>query len=79
MDPNEYPGAPLLGVNGTVMILHGSSTVQGVANGILGGRKAFETRLNDHIRENIEKLRSSEAALGKEYIEEEPETAEAAG
>lgn len=75
VDPNEYPGAPLLGVNGTVMILHGSSTAAGIANGIHGGRTAFETKLNDHIRENIAKLRSSEEALGKSYAEEEPEAA----
>lgn len=79
VDPNEYPGAPLLGVNGTVMILHGSSTPAGIANGIHGGRKAFETKLNDHIRENIAKLRSSEEALGKVYTEEEQDAAEAAG
>jgi len=72
VDPNEYPGAPLLGVNGTVMILHGSSTPIGIANGIHGGRTAFETRLNDHIRENIDKLRSAEQALGREYAPEEP-------
>jgi glycerol-3-phosphate acyltransferase PlsX len=78
VDPNEYPGAPLLGINGTVMILHGSSTPVGVANGILGGRKAHETKLNDHIRENIDKLRSSERELGKEYGDDEADLAEGA-
>nr|AUN37025.1 phosphate:acyl-ACP acyltransferase PlsX [uncultured bacterium] len=78
VDPNEHPGAPLLGVNGTVMILHGSSTSLGIANGIHGGRLAVESKLNDHIRENIENLRSSELALGKEYVDEEPLPAEEA-
>ena len=78
VDPNEYPGAPLLGVNGTVMILHGSSTAIGISNGIHGGRQSFETKLNDHIRENIENLRSSEAALGKTYAEEEAPLSDAA-
>lgn len=78
VDPNEHPGAPLLGINGTVMILHGSSTALGIANGVHGGRKAFETKLNDHIRENIEKLRNAERELGKEYHEEEGELAEGA-
>lgn len=67
VDPNEQFGAPLLGVNGTVMILHGSVTPVGIANGIHGGRRACETQLNDHIRENIEKLRSSERDMGRVY------------
>jgi glycerol-3-phosphate acyltransferase PlsX len=57
VDPNEYPGAPLLGVNGIVMIIHGASTARGVARAIAGGRIASESKLTDHIRENIERLR----------------------
>lgn len=63
VDPNEHPGAPLLGVNGNVIILHGSSTSLGIKNAILGARLAIENRLNDHIRDNIEKLRQVEADL----------------
>ncbi|HPO15177.1 MAG TPA: phosphate acyltransferase PlsX [Candidatus Hydrogenedentes bacterium] len=59
IDPNEYPGAPLLGVNGVVIIIHGSSTPRGVSNAILGARTAFETKLNEHIHENIELLRKT--------------------
>lgn len=57
IDPNEYPGAPLLGVNGIAIILHGSSTPRGIENAIIGARTAFENRLNDHIREKIERMR----------------------
>lgn len=63
VDPNEYPGAPLLGINGTVIILHGSSSPRGVENAILGAKLAIENRLNDHIRENIAKLRQHEINL----------------
>ncbi|HNR32497.1 MAG TPA: phosphate acyltransferase PlsX [Candidatus Hydrogenedentes bacterium] len=63
VDPNEYPGAPLLGVNGIVIIMHGSATPVGVANAIRGACVAFENRLNEHIRENIEELRKVEREM----------------
>ncbi len=58
IDPNELSGAPLLGVNGIVIIIHGSSTGVGVANAIKGAQVAFTNQLNKHIAENIEELRS---------------------
>ena len=60
VDPNEYPGAPLLGINGTVVILHGSCSPRGVENAILGTRVAVEGNLIEHIRENILRLRAVE-------------------
>lgn len=63
IDPNEHNGAPLLGVNGIVIILHGSCNGLGVKNAILGARIAHETKLNDHIRENIEVLRAAEEKM----------------
>ena len=60
VDPNEYPGAPLLGINGIVIIIHGSSAPRGVANAIHGARLAYENRLNEHIAENIAVLRQEE-------------------
>ncbi|MFP4501785.1 MAG: phosphate acyltransferase PlsX [Candidatus Hydrogenedentota bacterium] len=61
-DPNEYPGAPLLGINGLVIILHGSVTAKGVANAIHGTIVAHDNKLNDHIQENIQELRVLEQA-----------------
>lgn len=63
VDPNYHPGAPLLGVNGVVIITHGSCTALGMQNAILGAATAVEQRLNDHIRENIEELRRVEARV----------------
>ncbi len=60
VDPNEYHGAPLLGINGTVIILHGASTARGVENAIYGAKIAVDNQLNDHIRENINRLRQHE-------------------
>lgn len=59
MDPNEYPGAPLLGVDGMVVILHGSCASKAVENAIIGARAAIETDLIGHIHENIQSLRAS--------------------
>jgi glycerol-3-phosphate acyltransferase PlsX len=60
VDPNEYPGAPLLGINGLVLILHGSVTAKGVANAIKGAHVMHENKLNLHIQENIRELRQVE-------------------
>lgn len=57
VDPNELHGAPLLGVNGIVIIIHGSSNGRGVANAIKGAQVAFNNQLNKHIAENIQELR----------------------
>ena len=58
VDPNEHPGAPLLGVNGTVIILHGSCQPQAVTNAIIGARRTITLNLNDHIRDRINSFRS---------------------
>ncbi|MFP6581321.1 MAG: phosphate acyltransferase PlsX [Candidatus Hydrogenedentota bacterium] len=56
-DPNEQVGAHLLGVNGIVVILHGSCTAVGIKNALLGTREDFKLGLNQHIRTGIEELR----------------------
>lgn len=65
-DPNEHPGAPLLGVNGVVIILHGSCTHRGVYNGVLGVQQFVSMGLNEKIRRAVETLRAAEkpAAAG---------------
>jgi len=63
IDPNEQTGAPLLGVNGTVIICHGASSARGVANAISGACRAVEGGVNEHIREAVERLRETESRL----------------
>ncbi len=63
VDPNEHPGAPLLGVDGIVNIIHGSATAGGVTNAILGARYECELELNKHIAQGIETLRASVPVL----------------
>jgi glycerol-3-phosphate acyltransferase PlsX len=62
VDPNEYTGAPLLGVNGIVIILHGASSARGVSNAIRGACLEVECELNEHIRVAVQAMRSSEIA-----------------
>lgn len=57
IDPNEYPGAPLLGVNGIAIILHGSCSARAIVNAVHGAGKSVEAELVAHIREGIAELR----------------------
>jgi glycerol-3-phosphate acyltransferase PlsX len=66
IDPNAHPGAPLLGINGVLTILHGSSSHKGIANGIKGTAHLVSTGLITHIRESVAELRAAEARLIRE-------------
>ncbi len=52
-DYHEYGGAPLLGVNGTAMICHGSSEARTIKNAILRAREHYTKRINDKIVEHL--------------------------
>jgi len=52
-DYNEYGGAPLLGINGTAIICHGSSTSRTIKNAILSAKKYHTKRINDKIVEYL--------------------------
>ena len=56
-DPNEKIGALLLGVNGIVVILHGSCTSAGIKNALIGAKDEFELGLTQHLQQGIEELR----------------------
>lgn len=68
-DPNEHGGAPLLGVNGTVIIAHGGSSANGITNAIFAAARAIETGVNHHIHDGIQRLRETSPLMqetGKE-------------
>ena len=65
VDPNQYPGAPLLGVNGVAIILHGSCNATGVRSAIQGAAEEVESEINDHIKRGIESLRRTEEQLAQ--------------
>jgi glycerol-3-phosphate acyltransferase PlsX len=52
LDYAEYGGAPLLGINGIVIISHGKSSVRAMKNAIILARRFAEYDINGHI-ENL--------------------------
>jgi len=53
----EYGGAPLLGVDGNVVIGHGSSSVKAIANAILLAQNMALVDLSKALRKSAEKLK----------------------
>jgi glycerol-3-phosphate acyltransferase PlsX len=53
IDPFEVGGAPLLGVNGVVIIGHGRSNATAIKNAIGQARKAVEGNVIESIRQGI--------------------------
>jgi len=65
VDYSETGGAPLLGVNGVVIIAHGSSSPKAIKNAIHRACELCEKNINELIREDIESnLMDVEAAKG---------------
>jgi glycerol-3-phosphate acyltransferase PlsX len=60
----EYGGSLLLGVNGTVIIAHGSSTPKAITNALRVAREAIAQKINDAIVREMSKLH--EAHLKKQ-------------
>lgn len=56
LDYTEYGGAPLLGVNGTCIIAHGSSNAKAILNAIRVAAQAVETSLTEKIRLRIQEM-----------------------
>lgn len=52
-DPNEYGGAPLLGVNGIVIIAHGRSDGPAIKNAIRQARDAAASGMLDALRSSL--------------------------
>ena len=55
LDYAKYGGAPLLGVKGVSIICHGKSSPEAIKNGVLAGLRAFESRMSQHIGEQLAK------------------------
>ncbi len=65
VDYSETGGAPLLGVNGVVIIAHGNSSPKAIKNAINQACELTEKNINEHIREDIElNLTDVEAVKG---------------
>lgn len=64
VDASEYGGAPLLGINGTCIIGHGSSTPKAVKNAIHMAQRFVEEQVSQHIQEEIERHSDIQRAGG---------------
>jgi glycerol-3-phosphate acyltransferase PlsX len=53
VDYAEYGGAPLLGVNGCVIISHGKSNPKAIKNAILQAIRFAESGVNEHIAKSL--------------------------
>jgi len=56
MDPSEYGGAPLLGVDGVCIICHGKSNEKAIRNAVLLAKRFVENGLNESIKETLWKV-----------------------
>lgn len=56
MDPEVFGGAPLLGVNGNVIITHGSSSARAIAYACKAGSRAAEHNVSREIEAHISEL-----------------------
>jgi glycerol-3-phosphate acyltransferase PlsX len=52
-DPDAYGGAPLLGLNGTVMKAHGSASDQAIRNAIRISTEAVQHHINQMIQKEV--------------------------
>lgn len=52
-DYHEYGGAPLLGVNGTSIICHGSSKARTIKNAINAARKFHKMQINEKVKDYL--------------------------
>jgi len=55
LDPDAYGGAPLLGLNGTVIKAHGSANAKAIKNAIRVACETIQHQLNESIMQRIEK------------------------
>jgi glycerol-3-phosphate acyltransferase PlsX len=57
VDYAEYGGAPLLGIQGTAMICHGSSNPQAIMNAVKMAHDSVTRKVNNKLTERLEELR----------------------
>ncbi|MDR0952987.1 MAG: phosphate acyltransferase PlsX [Elusimicrobiota bacterium] len=64
-NPDAYGGAPLLGVNGPVIICHGKSNEKAIYNAIKVSAKLVESKAVEAIKENVAALKPVFDELGE--------------
>jgi glycerol-3-phosphate acyltransferase PlsX len=73
LDPDAYGGAPLLGLNGNVMIAHGSAQEYAIMNAIRMATEAVAQKVTQIISEEIRRARAElEAESAPLLVEAKP-------
>jgi len=62
MDPDAYGGAPLLGLNGTIVKAHGSARERAIMNAIRLATEAVQNQINQNIRQEVAQANARVAA-----------------
>lgn len=60
LDYEEYGGAPLLGIEGVVIICHGGSSAKAIRNAVFIARRMAEEKLNDHIQARLDEIHAAD-------------------
>lgn len=63
-DYEEYGGAPLLGINGTVIICHGGSTPKAIRNAVREATKMISEDVNAEIQRELATRKDVESTIG---------------
>lgn len=66
MDYSEYGGAPLLGVNGTLMICHGSSKAKAIKNAIRQAAAVCSEHLDEVVKDTLAEMYGKEEKTQQE-------------
>ena len=66
LDYAEFGGAPLLGLNGSVIIAHGRSDARAIANAIRAARRMTAVDIGGRIVEDIRAMESEGSATERE-------------
>jgi glycerol-3-phosphate acyltransferase PlsX len=61
-DPDVYGGAPILGLNGTVIKAHGNARQYAIMNALRVSTEAVQHHINDMIRQEIQRASQLTAA-----------------
>lgn len=72
LDPDAYGGAPLLGLNGTVIKAHGSSREQAIMSAIRVSTEAIQHHLSEMIQTEVQKANARLAQIRTEAPEPVP-------
>ncbi len=72
LDYEEFGGAPLLGVNGVVIITHGKMKAKGIKNSIRVAKEAVDSKMVEAIRSLFQPVPGKK---DEQVVREQPETA----